>query len=184
MSAKLRTAGDIALGVILCALIIGASAAIDISSAWHLSAVNEERYVLVAVALVAVLWKAIGSIKIASLWGDRRYGAMVAPALLLVLAITVSISMEVRFYKRVFGDAAEGRQVTVDKRKELRRDIAALDAQIADRGTPSSEAEMQAQIDSLLGRIVPGDPARRTIDVATESCTNTKSSAFVHCGEV
>ena len=82
MSATTRRAGDFALGILLIALIVGASAAIDLTSAWALSGNQHERMILVVVAVVCVVWKVVGSVKIRGLWTSGRRGSAILPIVL------------------------------------------------------------------------------------------------------
>ena len=117
-------------GILLCVLAIGVSASIDLYSAWGLARNAVEKPILLAVAALAVLWKAFGSVKLRSLWIERRYGAMVLPGALLLVALAVSCGMELRLYKRLFSETAEARLTAGDDRASLKADIDRLEAQI------------------------------------------------------
>ena len=179
-----QQAGDLLTGLLLCVLICGASLAIDLTSAWSLSDHQTERGILLAVAAGAVLWKGLGAIKLRSLWGQRRYGAMVLPAVLVLVALAVSCSMELRFYKRIFADTAEARGSVAKQRKDLKTEIGQLDERILSRQAGMTSDELWAKIDWELSRVAPGDAKRRPLRETSNSCYDATSPSYTACGDV
>jgi hypothetical protein len=176
MSQTVRRTADYGVGIALIFLVVGASAAIDITSAWKMSSETEERAILVAVAIAAVMWKSFGSIKLNSLRQERRYPAMIFPGIFLLISLAVSMTFEVNFYKRIFGDAAAARTDESDARQSIKTELSQVEKKISDRGGVESVDELKAKISSMLDGQLQGDKEKRSLAAATTFCTNDAMS--------
>ena len=181
MSSRLTSAGHLIGGLFIVLLVCGASAAIDLSSALALSDIPLERYILGSLALAAVAWKAAGGFTVARMYREGRYAQLVLPSVLLVVALVVSCSFELSFYKRLFSHQLAAGDDARRTRGDLVRDLSVLDRQIDSRTNAGlSKGELEAKTLVLYATVVTGSgKSPQTLSETTKFCTVSSGIGYL-----
>ncbi len=181
MSERIKKRADLAIGALICVLVLAVTAGIDITSALALSSDPIERAILVGVASLTVLWKAVGLTKVVSLWREGRRWASIMPAILLVVAVAISSAMEASFYQRLFVEQADSRGVVSKEREHLKAELSKLTAEI-ERSSTATVGEIEVAIQSVFTQTLGSGTQAKTVGAVTAFCTKDTNLAPGPCG--
>jgi len=172
---------DKVLGLAIVGVFVIASLAIDAYTAFHLGENAYATAILVAAVLAGGVLKCYAPVKARDAFYSNHWGRGVVMVVVLAFVWAQSVGYELTFYAKNFGDQAAERSADKSTSTDLAKEKTQIEARLANKVTHRNAAQIEALIDAELAKVVE---FKRTLAVASKSCTDKRAYEFRHCGKV